>query len=77
MTIPHAVTDNGPIDRNFRALDAAQARLAGFVLIGDGTPVATITAPVGAIYLRTDGGADTTLYVKESGGGTTAGWVAK
>lgn len=21
MTLPHAITDNGPVDRNFRALD--------------------------------------------------------
>ena len=32
---------------------------------------------VGDLFLRTDGGAGTTLYVKESGNATTAGWVAK
>lgn len=43
---------------------------------GAGTPEGAITAPVGSLYTRTDGGANTTLYVKESGAGNT-GWVAK
>lgn len=46
------------------------------VLTGTGTPQSVVTAPVGSIFLRTDGGASTTLYVKESGTGNT-GWVAK
>jgi len=40
------------------------------------TPEGAITAPVGSIALRGNGGAGTTLYVKESGTGNT-GWVAK
>jgi hypothetical protein len=43
---------------------------------GAGSPEGVVTAPVGALYTRTDGGAGTTLYVKESGAGNT-GWVAK
>lgn len=43
-------------------------------LTGAGAPA--VAAPVGSLYLRSDGGASTTLYVKESGTGTT-GWVAK
>lgn len=43
---------------------------------GTGSPEGAITAPVGSINLRTDGGAGTVLYVKESGTGNT-GWVAK
>lgn len=43
---------------------------------GSGTPESVVTAPVGSLYSRTDGGAGTTLYVKESGTGNT-GWVAK
>jgi hypothetical protein len=43
---------------------------------GTGTPESVVTANVGSIYLRTDGGAGTTLYIKESGAGNT-GWVAK
>lgn len=43
---------------------------------GAGTPEAAVTAPIGSLFTRTDGGAATTLYVKESGSGNT-GWVAK
>ncbi len=41
-----------------------------------GTPEGAVTAPVGSLALRTDGGASTTLYVKQSGTGAT-GWIAK
>lgn len=43
---------------------------------GAGTPESAVTAPVGSLFTRTDGGSGTTLYVKESGSGNT-GWVAK
>lgn len=43
---------------------------------GAGTPEGAVTAPVGSLYTDTSGGANTTLYVKESGAGNT-GWVAK
>jgi hypothetical protein len=43
---------------------------------GAGSPEGVVMAPVGASYHRTDGGAGTSLYVKESGSGNT-GWVAK
>lgn len=46
------------------------------VLASSGTPEGVITANPGFIYLDRDGGAGTTLYVKESGTGNT-GWVAK
>ncbi|MBV5345169.1 MAG: hypothetical protein JZU63_06390, partial [Rhodoferax sp.] len=32
--------------------------------VGSGTPEGAVTAPIGAVYHRTDGGASTTLYVK-------------
>ena len=41
-----------------------------------GTPEGAVTADIGSMFTRTDGGAGTTLYVKESGAGNT-GWVAK
>lgn len=41
-----------------------------------GTPEGVVTAPIGSIATRDDGGAVTTMYVKESGVGNT-GWVAK
>lgn len=43
---------------------------------GSGNPEGVVTAPVGSMFTRTDGGAGSTLYVKESGTGST-GWVAK
>ena len=43
---------------------------------GSGSPEGVITAPIGCLYSRTDGGAGSSLYVKESGTGNT-GWVAK
>ena len=33
---------------------------------GSGSPEGVVTAPVGATYHRTDGGANTSFYVKES-----------
>jgi len=47
-----------------------------YVQTGQGTPEGVITAVVGTLYLRTDGGTSTTLYVKETGAGNT-GWTAK
>jgi len=46
------------------------------ILSGVGAPSGSVTATVGSMYLRLDGGANTTLYIKESGSGNT-GWVAK
>ena len=43
---------------------------------GAGTPEANVVGDVGHIYLRSDGGTNTTLYVKESGAGTNTGWAA-
>jgi hypothetical protein len=60
---------------------------AGYIPFGAGTSAlgsdanpawlnSLLTAPIGSIFRRTDGGANTTLYIKESGTGNT-GWVAK
>lgn len=46
------------------------------ILTGTGTPEGVVTAPVGSLFLRQDGAATTTLYVKTSGTGNT-GWTAK
>jgi len=50
--------------------------LGGVVYRGTGSPNGVITANVGSHYHRSDGGALTSFYVKESGSGNT-GWVAK
>lgn len=44
--------------------------------VGTGTPESVVTGNVGDLFIRTDGGASTVLYVKESGTGNT-GWIAK
>ena len=69
-----------------RSATNLQVRLAddsGFTFIedlyrrvGSGSPEGVVTAPIGAIYHRTDGGAGTSFYVKESGTGST-GWISK
>lgn len=41
-----------------------------------GTPESMIAAPIGSIASRTEGGAGTSFYVKQTGTGTT-GWVGK
>lgn len=43
------------------------------IFTGAGSPEGAVAAGVGAIYLRTDGGAGTSAYIKESGTGNT-GW---
>lgn len=43
---------------------------------GTGSPEGVVTAVIGSSYHRTDGGANTCLYIKESGASNT-GWVAK
>jgi hypothetical protein len=64
----------GGRDANMRSFD----KLSNGVmrLTGTGTPEGAVTAPVGSTYHRSDGGAGTSFYVKESGAGNT-GWVAK
>lgn len=46
------------------------------ILFGTATPEGTVTAAIGSMFMRSDGGANTSLYVKESGTGNT-GWVGK
>lgn len=77
----------GTIDNNttvpligYGGTDTFYRRSGGVGTPGDfvvtGTPEAKITAPVGSFARRTDGGAGTSIYVKESGTGNT-GWVGK
>jgi hypothetical protein len=46
-------------------------------LAGSGSPMGVVLGNPGDLYLSTSGGAGTTLWVKESGSGTTSGWVGK
>jgi len=47
------------------------------ILVGTGTPEGNVGAVVGSLFLRTDGGTDSSLYVKETGSNGNTGWVAK
>lgn len=60
------------------ALEVGQAinGLANLVRSGLGSPEGVVMAPVGTLYLQLDGGANTTLWIKESGTSDT-GWAAK
>lgn len=71
-----AVTNNGGTYTVLGFLEAATIELSNGQVILTGTGVPAVAAPVGSLYLRTDGGAGSTLYIKESGTGTS-GWVAK
>lgn len=44
-------------------------------LSGTGDPTGVVSAPPGSLFLRSDGGAGTGIYVKESGTGSS-GWAA-
>lgn len=62
-------------DIKIRNEDLATPWTVGIYLV-EGTPEGALSATQGSLALRRDGGAGTTLYVKESGLGNT-GWVAK
>lgn len=47
------------------------------ILSGTNTPEGAVIGSIGDLFLRTNGGANTTLYVKESGAVTNTGWIAK
>lgn len=66
---------NAPLDGSFANLATGLFEVIGSV--GHvGTPEGNFAGRIGAQYRRTDGGAGTSFYVKESGTGKT-GWVAK
>ena len=70
-----SLTLNGVTGATFAGAVSASGTTATWTS-GTGSPESVKTAPVGSLYTRTDGGASTTLYVKESGAGNT-GWIAK
>ena len=64
-------------DRGVHIINSPVIKFNGvFIFTGKGTPLNVVVAPIGSLYLRQDGGANTTLYIKESLT-TSAGWVAK
>ncbi len=47
------------------------------IFSGTGSPEGVFSAPHGSLYLRTDGGVGTTLYIKETSTNLNTGWEAK
>jgi len=80
LTTEHFKSANGVEELNrmlqilfeVAAGDGEQVR----IFKGYGSPLNVVQAKVGSLYLRLDGGANTTLYVKESGT-DGSGWSAK
>lgn len=81
------VTDENVTEQSTGAAWVAYSRTNAFaasgivigtakIINGTGSPEGVVTAPIGSVFLRTDGGASTTLYIKTSGAGNT-GWTAK
>lgn len=70
------IKDFSGIQRNLDLLDSKLTPLLGLLRFGTGSPENVVTANIGTIYFRADGGAGTSIYVKESGTGNT-GWVGK
>lgn len=69
-------TGNLVIGTSGKGIDFS-ATAAGIIWrTGVGSPEGVVTAAVGSLYTRSDGGVNTTLYVKQSGTGNT-GWAAK
>jgi hypothetical protein len=58
-------------------LSHSPAYFIGSNLSGTGSPAGVVTANPGSRYINISGGTGTTTYVKETGVGTNAGWVAK
>lgn len=64
------------IDTVARTTAVAFLNSACGVYAGSGSPEGAVTAPQCSMYLRSGGGAGTSLYIKESGSGSV-GWAAK
>ncbi len=64
------VVDWQSVQRNFEAIGRLNFE-------GAGSPQGVVAAPVGATYRNLEGGAGTTLWVKESSPTPTTGWVSK
>jgi hypothetical protein len=73
---PFSAERAGEIDANFDAICQDLLLLAQRFRWGAGSPEGIVDAPAGTVYLRTDGGTNLTLYVKETGA-SSVGWVAK
>jgi hypothetical protein len=71
-----AIHEDDPADRNAMGSINLGGEAGPLLSVGTGNPNGVVSSVVGGLCLRRDGGAGSTLYVKESGTGNT-GWVAK
>lgn len=55
---------------------ALKALIDGHLLVGNGSPAGVVVARRGTLFLRIDGGAGSTLWVKEANDGLASGWRA-
>jgi hypothetical protein len=65
------------MQRNLEKIARAIVLPNRLILTGPGDPTGVVRGSPPMVWLRTDGGPGTTLYVKESGVDDTAGWNAK
>lgn len=65
---------NGPWQRWFSDLVVKVNQLLTGMQSGYGSPEGVVTADVGTLYRRLDGGAGTILYAKNTGMATNTGW---
>ena len=80
LSTAETLPSTGIVKDNFRTDNIAQLDYTKFPIYyegsGSGTPESVVNAGIGSAWHRNDGGANTCLYIKESGTGST-GWVAK
>ena len=74
QTYAHWIDSANGLNRQWK--NAAGTSYTRKDYVGTGSPEGVVTATIGSTYTRTDGGAGTTFYVKESGTGNT-GWTGK
>ena len=72
----YATESGGIIDRPVRA-DSFTLDNTCRILTGTGNPEGVVAAPVCSLFLRQDGTANTTLYLKTGGGTGNTGWTSK
>lgn len=72
-----AAQPNSRITSGFASANRTSGTWLPRLKSGAGSPQSAVTGYIGDLYLRSDGGANTTLYIKESGNNTNTGWIAK
>ena len=70
------VEDYDPVNKNYIDQPIEIEKTGAKIYGGYGSPEGEVVAQKGSIYLRKDGGANTSIYIKETGVEKT-GWIAK